>query len=275
MELFTLYGPFALQSYGLLIALGVYIGLFLLQRHPRRSSLITENQLFTLVYSSTLVGILGGRILYSIFNADDYTHWSQFFAVWDGGLSIQGAILSIVLFVIIWTYINQKSILKILDLCSIFAPLMQSFGRIGCYCAGCCFGAPTTMPWGISNKYLYNEQISSHIGFIHPTQLYSAAQLFIIFIVLYYLDRSTKISTYPGKLFTVYIILSSLERFITDFWRGDRIFFDSTSSYSSIITLFSVHQWLALAILSIIASIYILVCAYYTRSRQPLNTNAS
>jgi len=51
---------------------------------------------------------------------------------------------------------------------------------------------------------------------IHPTQLYSSAILFMIFLFMYFIGQHIFKKT--GQLFAAYLILAAVERFVTDFW---------------------------------------------------------
>jgi len=72
---------------------------------------------------------------------------------------------------------------------------------------------------------------------LHPTQLYGTAVFLFIFILIYFILQ--KILLKPGQLVTTYLMLSSTERFIIDFWRADRIFpFDFLAlSFTQLIAL--------------------------------------
>ena len=164
----------------------------------------------------------------------------DFFSYWNGGFSILGCVLSLCIMLPLWLKRCHIPVLPFLDLFAIYAPLLQSVSRIGCLCAGCCHGIPTDVFWAIT--YHDPASIAPVNVCLHPTQLYSSALLFALFCFMYgvFQYRFKK----PGQLLTIYLGASSLERFIVDFWRADRIFFDSPA-----LALFSVHQWIALGII--------------------------
>ena len=138
-------------------------------------------------------------------------------------------------------YLKKHSIntLALCDLAAIYAPLLQAISRIGCFFAGCCFGIPTTLPFGILSSECsldpafakgFGGQAALQTMLIHPTQLYSASALFGIFLLMYFLfqDWFKK----PGQLLCSYLILMSAERFIIDFWRADREFLSGFPTFS-------------------------------------------
>jgi phosphatidylglycerol:prolipoprotein diacylglycerol transferase len=212
-----LFGPFAIHPYGLCIALGVSIALVLMLRAGPGQAAIPRDDLFNLINLSILAGIVGGRALSIAADYDQLDSWADLFAFWDGGFSILGSILAIVICVCVYAMIKKLSILAILDLFGLYAPLVQAFGRIGCYFAGCCHGIPTTQPWGIT--YTDPLSLAPLCIKLHPTQLYNVALLLFLFAGLIFMARR---HPYPGTVFGWSILVLGLIRFATDFWRGDR-----------------------------------------------------
>lgn len=235
-----IYGPLYLNNYGLAIFIGIVIFIYLADKNPRRAKLVSSDKFINIVVYGTVIGVAGGRVLDLINNFSSYTLYEAL-AFWEPGYSVLGAIISIILF-LFW-YLRKENIptWPFLDLVSIYAPLLQSISRIGCFLAGCCFGQITDVPWAV--VYTHPDVVTyakyMHVP-IHPTQLYSSALLFIIFLVMLKLQTIIKI---PGRLFTSYLMLSSLERFTVDFWRADREFYNL-----EILQILSIHQWISVLI---------------------------
>lgn len=247
--LFHLYGPFAIHSYGLMIAIGLIITLFFLHKDKKLQSILSEEQFTNLFQVSFLAGITGGRLWYLTTNWSSIDHWYEIFEIWNGGLSILGCILAILLFAPLYLHANNVPILPTLDRIAIYTPLLQSISRFGCFFAGCCHGIPSHVAW--STTYTDPNSLAPlHIPF-HPTQLYSVILLFISFLLLQFLAR--KKAFIPGILTCLYILCVSFERFIVDFWRGDREFLYNKGFFKN----FSIQQ--LLAILMFIGAIFIIV----------------
>jgi len=175
-----------------------------------------------------IAGLLGGRLLYIIEEPNSFASYLEWFAFWKEGFSIMGSILGILFIGPLYLKRYGISILPFSDLVSIYIPLLQGIARIGCFFAGCCCGISTTVPWAII--YTDSNTIAPLYSYLHPTQLYSATVFFLIFILMYFILQ--KILLKPGQLFTAYLMLTSTERFIVDFWRADRIFSFDFLAYS-------------------------------------------
>jgi phosphatidylglycerol:prolipoprotein diacylglycerol transferase len=100
-----------------------------------------------------------------------------------------------------------------MDLVSPGGMLAYAIGRIGCFFNGCCYGCPTTMPWGV--RFWDDGRLTVPS---HPTQLYSTAISLVFFALLV---RIEKRRSYYGQVFCWYILFSAVERFIMEIWRAD------------------------------------------------------
>jgi phosphatidylglycerol:prolipoprotein diacylglycerol transferase len=103
-----------------------------------------------------------------------------------------------------------------------FAPgiaLGQSIGRLGCFSAGCCWGKPTSLPWGVRFTELGHEitgvPIDQHL---HPTQLYESGATLLLFFFLLWLHRRRR---FTGQVILFYAVLYGLTRFLIEFVRDD------------------------------------------------------
>jgi phosphatidylglycerol:prolipoprotein diacylglycerol transferase len=220
-RLFHLYGPLWIQSYGVMIATGFLVFLYLSYNHPIRKKLMGPEAYLNTVFGGLAAGIAGGRILHVL------THWSDFSSnpveilyPWVPGFFVLGAIIGILVTGPIMLRLQNVPIFPILDLAAIYAPLMQAIARLGCLFAGCCFGIPASdgLPWAV----VFTDPAGSaplNIP-LHPAQIYVGIGSFIVFIIVYSVSR---IHTYkPGQLIFLYLTLENISRFVVDFSRGDR-----------------------------------------------------
>ena len=82
--------------------------------------------------------------------------------------------------------------------------------RLGCFLNGCCHGGPSHLPWAV----VFPE--SAALGPVHPAQLYSALMSWAVGVALIYITPAIRAS---GHLFLWYLVLSSVERIITEVFR--------------------------------------------------------
>lgn len=149
-----------------------------------------------------------------------------------------GLYISIVLNVL-FSYICRYNIFKYLNSLSVYIPLIHFWGRLGCFFAGCCFGSPTSLPFGIiynSNSYAFSILKNTAT---HPVQLYEA-----LFNIILYFVLEKKIAF--KNRFYVYIYSYSIFRFFVEFIRFDRergAYIFNCLSPSQFVSIFSIVFW--------------------------------
>lgn len=255
-ELFHIYGPFAIRSYGLFIAIGTLLFLWLLQKHPRYKALAIGDTLVNLVFVGIIGAIIGGRFLFAL-SGEDHATYLELCTPWNGGFSVLGSILGILCAILPYLAWNNIPILPFLDVAAIHAPLLQAIARFGCFFAGCCYGKPTTFSWGV----IYTDpQSIAPLGMcLHPTQIYSAIILMLIFVLMYFFLQYYLLK--PGQLACAYLMLMSGERFMVDFWRDEQI-----AHTLLIFTSFSFHQVIAFGIFTSATIIFIFISLFGKKS---------
>jgi phosphatidylglycerol:prolipoprotein diacylglycerol transferase len=155
----------------------------------------------------------------------------------SGGVFYGGLILAVT--VALW-YIRKVG-LPLWTTCDVFAPgiaLGHVIGRFGCFFAGCCYGKPTKMPWGITfTDPFAAANVGTPLGIpLHPTELYEAGAELLILAVLLITER--KGHPFAGRTFWLYMLLYAISRFIIEIFRGDErgtVFMFSTSQFISVI----------------------------------------
>ena len=247
--LFQIYGPMYANCYGIAIATGIMVFAYFVNQDPRRAKILSSEQLNTMILWGTLVGVIGGRLLWVASNWPMSCY--EALELWEGGFAVLGSIIAILLFLPAYLRKNQIAIFPLLDLAAIYAPLLQSIARIGCFLAGCCYGMPTNLGWGVIYTHP-DVAVPLELRYlpIHPTQLYSSLILFVIFLLMHHVF--SKYVTKPGQLLAIYLMLSSLERFLVDFWRADQEFFDL-----EYLQILAIHQWVAFGIFTSALTLFI------------------
>ena len=129
-------------------------------------------------------------------------------------------------------------------------------GRFGCFFAGCCYGKPTTLPWGITfTDPFAAANVGTPLGVhLHPTQLYEAGAEVLILLGLLLTEKKGK--RYPGRTFWLYILLYAVSRFIIEYFRGDE---------RGTVGIFSTSQFISL----VLAPLAIGMLVYLARAKAP------
>ena len=189
-----------------------------MQKDQRFKQLALENRFSGILIVGILAALLGGRTLFFMTFPESYTQPQDFFAFYEGGFSILGAVVGVLITLPAYLRYLAIPVVPFLDLIALYTPLLQSISRIGCFMAGCCYGLPTSKPWGII--YTDTQSVAPLYVCMHPTQLYSAMGLLIIFALMYFVIQHAFKKT--GQLICWYLLLIGAERFLVEFWRADR-----------------------------------------------------
>ena len=206
----------------MLAALGLVLGLIITVRLGRRSG-VDPDQMWNLGIIAVLAGIIGSKILLIINDWDYYSsHLREIFTpttLQAGGVFSGGLLLSIVC---CYLYAVRHKMPK-LKTADSFAPgiaLGHAIGRLGCFAAGCCYGKPTNLPWGVTfTNPLTHQLVGAPLNIpLHPTQIYEFLAEGIIFVVLMTLFRR---KNFDGQIAAVYMFLYGIARYFLEFLRAD------------------------------------------------------
>lgn len=212
-------GPIPIHTYGFMIALGFLTCIFVMRRLATASGLNVERML-DLAFWGLLVGLLGARALFVITQLDSFlANPLNVFKIWEGGLVFFGGILAVLPFAGWYLKKYKISYWKAMDVVMPGLAIGHVFGRLGCLSAGCCYGKPTGSSFGIK---LYSDLVDKQLQGIplHPTQLYEASSLFILFLGLLYTFKHKK---FDGQVGLTYLMAYPIIRSIIEIYRGDII----------------------------------------------------
>ena len=232
------FGRITVYTYGVLLAAAYLLGLQLARARARKRGL-DQNRILDLGIYIIISALVGAKLLllvtdYKTFSADPRELLTL---ARSGGVFYGGLILAVI--VALW-YIRRIG-LPLWTTCDVFAPgiaLGHVVGRFGCLFAGCCFGKPTTKPWGITfTDPFAAANVGTPLGVpLHPTQLYEAGAELLILILLLATERKGR--PFAGRTFWLYMLLYAVSRFIIEFFRGDErgmVGIFSTSQFISIL----------------------------------------
>lgn len=208
-------GPFAIRWYALAYIAGLIIGWRLMMRFAREpGSKVSEKQVDDFLIWATLGVILGGRLGYILFYKPAYyfSHPSEIFMVWQGGMSFHGGALGVIIMMVLFTRAKNIPLLAFSDILTTVVPIGLFFGRIANFINGELYGRPTDVPWGVIFPNGGDEPR-------HASQIYEAmlegALLFLILLVL----RRTKFASKPGVVSGAFLVGYAIARSIVEFFR--------------------------------------------------------
>ena len=209
-------GPVTLHTYGLMVGLGVVMGTLVLTRLAKRAGM-DPDRVFNLTLWVVFFGLIGARLAHVALEPGPYLArpWRILF-IWQGGLAFYGGL---VLAVGAGWWLAQRRGLPILPLMDVAGPALalgQAFGRLGCFSSDDSYGLPFNGPWAVT--FTNPHSLAPQGVPLHPTQLYAAGALFIIFAVL---RRLWPRRRFDGQVFFLYGIMHGTSRFIIEQFRGD------------------------------------------------------
>lgn len=209
-------GPFTLHTYGLFAAIGFWLALMVTVRLGRREGIAAQT-ITDLGFCLIVAALIGSRLLYVLLNPAYFAaHPWDVFKIWQGGLVFSGGILLVLPTLLLYLRIKRLPFWTTADLFAPGVALGQAIGRIGCFMAGCCYGAPSQVPW----RVVFTDPrclAPLDVG-LHPTQLYASFSSLAIFLALLWLGREKQ---YPGQVMLWYLILHSTARLFLERFRGD------------------------------------------------------
>jgi len=204
-----------LYTYGLMVSIGFLtaFALFLLDLKRRSMSVDTG---IDFAFWVLLSAIAGSRIVYVLLNLPYFAHNPlKILAIWEGGLVWYGAFLGALGAVAIYFKVKKLPGWLWADITIPYVALGQAIGRIGCFMAGCCYGRPCSVPWGVT----FTGSEIAPLGIpLHPTQLYEMLLNFMIFFILFY--RRNRV-TFRGEQILSYLFLYGAARAVVEVFRGD------------------------------------------------------
>jgi phosphatidylglycerol:prolipoprotein diacylglycerol transferase len=231
-------GPITVYTYGVLLAAAYLLGLQLARVRAKARGL-DANRVLDLGIYIIISALIGAKLLLLVtdFRTFSANPRELLTLARSGGVFYGGLILAVTVALV---YIRKIG-LPLWTTCDVFAPgiaVGHVVGRFGCLFAGCCYGKPTRMPWGIT---FTDPFAAANVGTplnvpLHPTQLYEAGAELLILILLLATERKGR--AYPGRTFWLYMLLYAISRFIIEFFRGDErgaVGIFSTSQFISIL----------------------------------------
>jgi phosphatidylglycerol:prolipoprotein diacylglycerol transferase len=219
------------ESYAFFYGLGCLVGGVVFYREFRRMGWPLETMLFVMV--GCIVGAILGSAIFSLLLLDwsmlpEHYRFSDLLGRTVIG-GIAGGFIGVEVAKKMVDYPHSTG-----DAFAVAIPIGHAIGRMGCFLGGCCFGTPTTLPWGVeypAQSFPHGVHIhqglvdaASHVSLaVHPAPLYELGFDLGLFVVLWRLRDRFKMR---GTLFRLYLAAYASYRFVAEFFRGDSPFMD-------------------------------------------------
>ena len=235
-------GPVTIHTYGLLLAAAFIAGIWVTARNARKAGIHPDsvwNMGLVIIFSA----LVGAKVILFFSNYEYYSeNFREIFSLStlrSDGVYYGGLLLALIAAAL---YAKKKGLpaLTMADLAAPGIALGQAISRLGCLSAGCCYGKPTQMPWGITFRDQYSfDNVGVPINIpLHPTQIYDSLGALCLFgYLLWRMSRRHP----TGQLILEYLGLYAILRFVVEFFRADDRGFIlygllSTSQFISILT---------------------------------------
>lgn len=218
-ELFRI-GSFPINTYGVFLALAFLCAILVTVKLAERDGL-PRDRIYDLCLWMLLASLVGSKVL-MLFTEPEYRDNPLALVSLDflrsGGVFYGGLIGAVVA----GYFLMKRYKLpwwKTADACAPGIAVGNFFGRQGCFSAGCCWGKPTTLPWGVKFTELGHEITGVPTDtYLHPTQLYESFAMLLVFFFLLWLHKRKR---FNGQVVLAYALLYSIIRFSIEFVRDD------------------------------------------------------
>lgn len=220
-------GPIQIYWYSIFIFIGLLVASILIFKEARRRN-IDEDFLVNLIFNTIIIGLIGARLYYVIFNLPYYiANPIEIFAIWNGGLAIHGGIFAALIFIIIYCKKHEVNCLQILDIMVVGLIIGQAIGRWGNFFNGEAYGQITSleelkeqqMPMFIINGMYILGEYRQPTFFYESTWCLSGFLAMLIIRKYKYLKR--------GQLTGFYLFWYGFGRFLIESMRTDSLMLGS------------------------------------------------
>ncbi|MGQ0826252.1 MAG: prolipoprotein diacylglyceryl transferase [Actinomycetota bacterium] len=212
-------GPLELHAYGLMLALGVLAAATIAERRWTRAG--GEPRTIAEIGVPVIVaGVLGARI-YHLFTGYDWSDGGITGAlkIWEGGLSIWGAVAGGAIAVVVIARRKHLSALALMDAMAPGIAVAQAIGRWGNWFNQELFGRPTDLPWGLEIDPDQRPPEHFDAETFHPTFLYESLWCLAVAVTIVWAERRLRLRA--GQPLALYIAMYTFGRIWFEALRAD------------------------------------------------------
>jgi phosphatidylglycerol:prolipoprotein diacylglycerol transferase len=237
----TGFGEVPYNSWGLMVTLAFLVAALVSHRRAAKVG-IDPDKMVGLYLISIVFGLMGARLLHFLMATPDvfFADPMVFFRIWQGGFAFYGGFILASIAAISYGIYRGMNPWKLADVVGPTVMLGLSFGRIGCFLAGCCHGAALTLPPDahavfpdtftggqlfVFPHFPFLAELTRHgVGHnnitVYPTQLWESMAAFTIFLITSWLWRHRR---FDGQVIAAVCLLYSIWRPINESMRGDEV----------------------------------------------------
>ena len=217
------YSFFRLRYYGVFLALGI-VAAYLYATKRLVKYKITQAEFEGLALWAIIFGFVGARIYHVISEFDLYLNAPmQIFRIWQGGLSIYGAVLGGLIGIVVYLY-RHHQLARLGSFLDLLAPSLiigQMIGRLGNLFNYELYGYPTNLLWKMFVPVEFRSGSYLSFKYFHPLFLY---EIILGLVILFILERLSQKTLRSGQLFLTYLFLYNIGRFFLEFLRIDSVY---------------------------------------------------
>jgi phosphatidylglycerol:prolipoprotein diacylglycerol transferase len=201
-------GSFEVTSFGVLVAVGALVGIWLFGRELERSGLARDT--VDAAIAGLLGGLVGAKVLWTAEFLGDQPAADLLFS--RGGLSWFGGLIG-GLGAGLWMLRRRHApIVPALAAATPALAIGHAIGRVGCFLVGDDYGRPSNLPWAVA----FPQGLPPTDVPVHPTQLYEAVALAGIAAALL---RWRRAGVADADVLGRYFVLAGSTRFAIEFIR--------------------------------------------------------
>ncbi|GGH75526.1 prolipoprotein diacylglyceryl transferase [Compostibacillus humi] len=218
-------GPLTIYWYGVIIATGAAIGLWLAMKEAERLGWNKDLLIDFLIYAVP-IAIIFARIYYVTFEWERYSDgplW-KVIAIWEGGIAIHGAVIGGVVTAIVFSRVRKIPFWQLADIVAPSLILGQAIGRWGNFMNQEAHGGPIpegSVLYDILPDFILQQMTIDGVTY-QPTFLYESLWNILIFVLLIYMRRQW--NPIRGEIFLTYAIMYSIGRFFIEGMRTDSLY---------------------------------------------------
>jgi len=217
-------GVIQIKWYSFFILIAMITGGLLFFLEAKKKGLKNED-IENIIFYGLLIGILGARIYYVLFNLDYYfSNPLETIMIWKGGLAIHGGIIGGLITMIIYSRKKNINLLMLLDIIVVGLILAQAIGRWGNFFNSEAYGRITSLE-ALKNLHIPMFIIKGMLidgSYREPTFLYESIFCFIGFLSLILLQKKYK-QLKVGQLTGFYLVWYGVVRLLIESLRSDSL----------------------------------------------------